>query len=81
MSNPPTKRQLDILRFIARYSAEHHYAPSLRDICDELGTTGTNGVAEHLERLEKKGLIGRAPKVPRGLWLTDAGRDVVGSYD
>ena len=81
MSNPPTKRQLDILRFIARYSAENHYAPSLREICDELGTTGTNGVKEHLDRLEKKGLIGRAPKVPRGLWLTDAGRDVVGSYD
>jgi len=75
--NPPTDRQLDVLRFVAGYIAEHRHAPSLREICAGIGVSGTVGVTQHLELLERKGLVGRAVGVSRGLWVTGAGLDAV----
>ena len=75
--NPPTDRQLDVLRFVAGYIATHRHAPSLREIREGIGVSGSTAVTQHLELLERKKLIGRSPGVSRGLWVTGAGLDAV----
>lgn len=70
----PTDRQAMVLRFIASFTAEHGYPPTLRQIGDALGILSTNGVNQHLLRLVCKGLIKHTRNVSRGLVLTDAGR-------
>lgn len=75
--NPPTDRQLDVLQFIADFIDERQHSPSIREICDGIGVSGTGGVLRHLERMERKGLVGRVVGVSRGLWVTGAGLDAV----
>ena len=75
--NPPTERQLDLLCFVAQYIEKRQHAPSIREICNGIGVSGTGCVLGHLERMERKGLVGRLSGVPRSLWVTGAGLDAV----
>ena len=75
--NPPTDRQLLILCAVASFIQEHRHAPSHREICEAVGGISKQGVASHLDYLERKRLIGRAAGVSRGLWVTGAGLDAV----
>ena len=53
-----TRRQADILKFIADYqSANNGASPSWREIRDMLGTTSLNTVYHTLARLEDMGLL------------------------
>ncbi len=66
-------RQREILEFIAATVDQKGVAPSFREIGDALGIRSTNGVADHVKALERKGYVervggrGRA----RSLRLTD----------
>src|ERR1700742_3000697 len=64
-----TKRQQEIFDFIKRYSAEHGYPPTVRDIGKAIGLTSSSTVHSHLANLEKLGLIRRDPTKPRALEL------------
>jgi repressor LexA len=64
-----TKRQQEIFDFIKRYSAEHGYPPTVRDIGKAIGLTSSSTVHAHLANLEKLGLIRRDPTKPRALEL------------
>lgn len=68
----PSPRQLAMLRAIVRLSRVG-YPPTLRELGAELGIESTNGVVEHLTRLEAKGYIVRHP-VARGIVMTGTGR-------
>ena len=74
-----TKRQREIFDFIKRYSAEHGYPPTVRDIGKAIGLTSSSTVHAHLANLEKLGLVRRDPTKPRALELLgEAARKVVG---
>jgi repressor LexA len=74
-----TKRQQEIFDFIKRYSAEHGYPPTVRDIGKAIGLTSSSTVHAHLANLEKLGLLRRDPTKPRALELLGAAaRKVVG---
>jgi len=74
-----TKRQREIFDFIKRYSAEHGYPPTVRDIGKAIGLTSSSTVHAHLSNLEKLGLVRRDPTKPRALELLgEAARKVVG---
>jgi repressor LexA len=74
-----TKRQKEIFDFIKRYSAEHGYPPTVRDIGKAIGLTSSSTVHTHLSNLEKLGLIRRDPTKPRALeLLVDKAKQVVG---
>ncbi|MCX5685373.1 MAG: MarR family transcriptional regulator [Planctomycetota bacterium] len=45
-----TPRQLDIVKFIRTYAAEHEYAPTMQEIADHLGVSRPT-VFEHIEAL------------------------------
>jgi repressor LexA len=75
-----TKRQQEIFDFIKRYSAQHGYPPTVRDIGRAIGLTSSSTVHTHLGNLEKLGLIRRDPTKPRALeLLVDKAKQVVGA--
>jgi repressor LexA len=72
-----TKRQQEIFDYIKRYSAQHGYPPTVRDIGKAIGLTSSSTVHTHLSNLEKLGLIRRDPTKPRALELLAKAKQVV----
>ncbi len=50
-------KQREILEFLRRFSAEHGYAPSIREICAAVGLRSTASVHYHLAELKRTGQI------------------------
>ena len=74
-----TKRQQEIFEFIKRYSSQHGYPPTVRDIGKAIGLTSSSTVHTHLANLEKIGLLRRDPSKPRALeLLVDTAKKAVG---
>jgi repressor LexA len=74
-----TKRQQEIFEFIKRYSSQHGYPPTVRDIGKAIGLTSSSTVHTHLANLEKIGLLRRDPSKPRALeLLVDQAKKAVG---
>src|ERR671917_150416 len=73
-----TKRQQEIFDFIKRYSAQHGYPPTVRDIGKAIGLTSSSTVHAHLGNLERLGLLRRDPTKPRAMEvLVDKARQSV----
>ena len=64
-----TKRQQEIFDFIKRYSSQHGYPPTVRDIGKAIGLHSSSTVHAHLANLEKIGLLRRDPTKPRAIEL------------
>ena len=56
MPRTSTKQQ-EILTFLRQFSAEHGYAPSVREICAAVGLRSTASVHYHLAELKRSGQI------------------------
>jgi repressor LexA len=73
-----TKRQQEIFEFIGRYSQQHGYPPTVRDIGKAIGLTSSSTVHAHLANLEKIGILRRDPTKPRAIeLLVDKARKAV----
>lgn len=70
---PPVvyKRQLQILDFIRQYIDTNGFAPTLKQIAEALNVSSLATIHEHLQALEKKGLIRKKTGATRGIVLTD----------
>jgi repressor LexA len=64
---PLTKRQREILDYLAAYIDQHGYAPSFEEIAETMGYASLATVHEHLTNLERKGAIRRSFNESRGL--------------
>jgi repressor LexA len=64
-----TKRQREILTYLANYSEERGYAPSFEEIATQFNYNSLATVHEHLTNLERKGYIKRAYNESRGIEL------------
>jgi repressor LexA len=69
-------RQRDVLDFIQSSIAQRNIPPTYREIGDALGISSTNGVADHVKALIRKGYLKKATRgshggVARGLMLTN----------
>ncbi|MFA5184094.1 MAG: transcriptional repressor LexA [Patescibacteria group bacterium] len=64
-----TKKQAQIRDYIATYTEEHGYAPSLTEIRDEFGISTVSTIHEHIANLMEKGILKRAKGVARSLEL------------
>ncbi len=67
MTRPLTARQTQVLDFIVEFKGKHGYPPTMREIGDSMNIKSTNGVADHLAALERKGRIVRETMVSRGI--------------
>ena len=72
-----TKRQQEIFDFIKRYSADHGYPPTVRDIGKAIGLTSSSTVHAHLANLEKLGALRRDPTKPRAMEILDRAKNAV----
>lgn len=64
-----TKRQADILKYIATHHIVKRRSPTLKEIADKF-SIGTNGVVGHLSALKKKGWIAQDQFVARSIVLS-----------
>ena len=62
-------RAKQILDYIQRFSREHGYPPTIREIGVAFAITSTNGVRYHLQKLESAGHMKRSSKLSRGIEL------------
>ena len=73
-------RQRDVVDFICSTVAQRGFPPTYREIGDALGIASTNGVADHVKALIRKGYIkkvgGSPGGVARGIQLTSKARSV-----
>ncbi len=75
----PSPRQLEILRSIERHLREQGYPPTVREIGEAVGLRSTNGVAEHLRALIRKGYLSKEDMKSRALVPTPKCYAAVGS--
>lgn len=76
---PLTRRQREILDYLAEFIQQHGYAPSLEEIGRRFGLSSLATVHKHLTNLEAKGFIRRAWNRSRSVELvpTRVGRRAV----
>ena len=66
-SNRATKKQQQLLEFVQKFTIEHDYSPSYREIMSALGYKSVSTVASHVEGLIKKGFLERRENEARSL--------------
>jgi repressor LexA len=69
-----TKRQKQLVDFLAHYIGEHGYAPTLAEVGEYFGLSSLATVHKHLRNLEQKGFIRRMHNHSRALEI--ASKDV-----
>lgn len=69
---PLTKRQREILDYLAEFIEKHGYAPSLEEIGHRFGLSSLATVHKHLMNLQEKGFIKRSWNRSRSLELIPA---------
>lgn len=69
--NTLTKRQKEILDYIANYIKEYGYSPTYEEIRTKLGLSAFSTVFEHLTALIDKGFLKRDENKERGLYLPE----------
>ena len=69
-----SKRQQEVLEFIQSSISQKKMPPTYREIGDAMGIVSTNGVADHVKALIRKGYLARPERgggMARGLILTE----------
>lgn len=72
MAKRITKRQADILSWIAEFMRDEGFPPTIQEICEAFKISSTNGANDHLNALERKGYLTRSSKA-RSIQLTGKG--------
>lgn len=65
-----TPRQAEFLAALERLASDIGYPPTLRELGEALGIRSTNGVADYLRALERKGYLRRESLKSRAIVLT-----------
>lgn len=52
-----TRQQKKVLEAIKKFIASHGYAPTIRELCEEVNLSSTATIYVHLNNLEKKGVL------------------------
>lgn len=66
----PSKRQGELLAFMAAYVEREGMPPTLSEMREYLGTKSPNAALDMLKMLDKKGYVMRKPRASRGTRLT-----------
>ncbi len=72
----PTRRQQQILDFIAKYIEQQGISPSIREICAHFGLKSPSGVHRILKSLEKKGYLRSSPGKKRAWSLVEKPKSI-----
>jgi repressor LexA len=69
LSDQLTERQTKILEYIRKVTRARNYPPSVREIGENVGLSSSSTVHNHLNQLERRGLIKRDPSKSRTVQL------------
>lgn len=72
MNEELTERQSRILEYIRGVTRVRNYPPSVREIGEAVGLSSSSTVHNHLNQLERRGLIRRDPSKSRTVQLVEA---------
>lgn len=75
MSQELSQRQARILEYIREVTRIRNYPPSVREIGEAVGLSSSSTVHNHLNQLERRGLIKRDPSKSRTVQLVQDVRD------
>lgn len=67
MRERTSKKQQELLQFIAEFLREHNYAPSYREVMVALGYKSVSTVAVHVDGLIAKGYLTKSDKSARSI--------------
>ena len=70
---PPTDRQVVILRVIRDLSAERGFPPTLQELSARLNLSAKGGAASQVKALSAKGLLTVFPRTSRSMLVTEEG--------
>ena len=70
----PTRRQKEVLDFIADYIRRNEYSPTIREVADNFSIS-IKGASDHLQALRKKGLLEHGDKKSRTIKLVKDGKN------
>ncbi|MBO5786640.1 MAG: winged helix-turn-helix transcriptional regulator, partial [Clostridia bacterium] len=76
--NNLTQKEREIFEYISDCLQKNGFAPSVRDICAEVGIKSTSSVHEYLRRLEAKGFIRKSSGKSRALSIQNDGKSESG---
>jgi repressor LexA len=65
------KRQRKIIEFISQFIQKNGYSPTLQEIAQAIGVSSLATVHEHLQALERKGIIKKYDGAIRGIEIID----------
>lgn len=65
------KRQRALLEYIGQYMAKHGFSPTLTELAGAMGVSSVATIHEHIQNLEKKGVIKKWDGVIRGIEILD----------
>jgi len=65
------KRQRQIIEFISQFIQKNGYSPTLQEIAQAIGVSSLATVHEHLQALERKGIIKKYDGAIRGIEIID----------
>jgi SOS-response transcriptional repressor LexA len=71
--NRPSKKQRELLSFIAAFISQHGYGPSYREIMNGIGYRSVSTVATHVDNLISKGHLRKRDYSARSLEVVEAG--------
>lgn len=72
-----TRRQRQIIRYLAAYQTQHHNSPTWTMIADECGLRGPSTVGYHLHRLQELGWIHMPPNRRASIQLIEPSEHTV----
>lgn len=64
-------KQLEVLKFIQRFSAQHGFPPTRGEIAAGLALRNRQGIDQHLRALQAKGAIELIPGISRGIRMRE----------
>lgn len=67
-----TKKQIDFLKVLNAYVKEHHFSPSIRELCKLTGLKSTSTVKGYIDRLVEKGILEKEDDKARTLRIVKA---------
>ena len=65
------KRQRQIVDYLGQYIQQHGFSPTLQEIAEAINVSSLATIHEHLEALERKGVVKRYQGAVRGIELLD----------
>jgi repressor LexA len=80
-TSPLTPSQQRVYDFIKAYMEQHKYAPTYREIAAGIGVRSTNGIADLLLLMERKGWLKRGVNRARTIVLWEHATPTTGDPD